>query len=56
MMESLQKRPRNTDDSGEINDDKTAYIHPIWHVLCRFSEYIYFTANINGRSLTHSTL
>ena len=40
-MESVKKRPRFTDDSGEINDDKTAYIHPIWHVLCRFSAYIW---------------
>ncbi len=40
-MESLQKRSRFKDDSGEINDDKTAYIHPIWHVLCRFSAYIW---------------
>ena len=27
-------------DSGEINNDKTAYIHPIWHVWCRFSAHI----------------
>ena len=44
-MESLQKRSRFTDDSGEINNCKSAYIHPIWHVLGWFIGYILFIGN-----------
>ena len=40
-MKSLKKISRYSGDSGEINNDKTAYIHPMWHVLRRLSAYIY---------------
>ena len=39
-MERLQKIAGLTDRAGEINDCKTAYILPIWHVLCAFITYI----------------
>ncbi len=39
-MERLQKIAGLFDGSGEINDCKSAYIHPFWHVLCSFIAYI----------------
>ena len=36
MMERLQKIAGISDGSEEINDCKSAYIRPIWHVLCTF--------------------
>ncbi len=39
-MERLLEILGFQDGSGEINNGKTAYILPIWHVLCTFIVYI----------------
>ncbi len=41
MMESLQKIASLSDGLGEVNDCKSAYIRPVWHVLCTFITCIY---------------
>ncbi len=40
-MERLQKRTGFSDSLGENNDCKSAYIRPVWHVLCTFITHIY---------------